>query len=145
MSIRESQNWIERGMEILLVEDNSGDTRLIRQAIADKLLPVTLRVARDGEQALLMLSDARFHPALIILDLNIPRIPGMDLLERWRSLKTPIVVFSSAETAIERPKVLELGAKDFVQKPLDIDLFTTAVFDIISRYAESRDETDAGT
>jgi DNA-binding response OmpR family regulator len=65
-----------QGMEILLVEDNAGDAVLIRQILADASVPVNLHIARDGEQALSMLSDSHFQPALIILDLNIPRITG---------------------------------------------------------------------
>src|SRR5579863_7871304 len=67
-------------MEILLVEDNAGDAVLIRQILADASVPVNLHIVRDGEQALTMLSDADFRPALIILDLNIPRISGSVLL-----------------------------------------------------------------
>jgi two-component system response regulator len=69
-------------MEILLVEDNAGDAVLIRQILADASVPVNLPIVRDGEQAPTLLSDPHFQPALIILDLNIPRISGAALLER---------------------------------------------------------------
>src|ERR1700691_1486166 len=104
-------------MEILLVEDNAGDAVLIRQILADAAVPVNLHIVRDGEQALTLLSDAHFKPALIILDLNIPRITGLALLERWKSEKTPVVVFSSSLNEAERTHVMELGAREFVQKP----------------------------
>ena len=83
-------------MEILLVEDNAGDAVLIRQILAEASVPVNLHIARDGEQALTILSDADFHPALIILDLNIPRITGRRCWSngnprklRWWSLARP--------------------------------------------------------
>src|ERR1700734_2887864 len=101
-----------QGMEILLVEDNAGDAVLIRQILADGSVPVNLHIVRDGEQALTMLSDAHFQPALIILDLNIPRISGTVLLERWKSESTPVVVFSSSLNEGERARVLELGARE---------------------------------
>jgi CheY-like chemotaxis protein len=82
-------------MEILLVEDNAGDAVLIRQILADAAVPVNLHIVRDGEQALTLLSDAHFRPELIILDLNIPRISGLALLERWKSQNIPVVVLTS--------------------------------------------------
>jgi DNA-binding response OmpR family regulator len=131
-------------MEILLVEDNAGDAVLIRQILAEASVPVNLHIARDGEQALTMLSDAHFRPALIILDLNIPRITGAALLERWKSLDTPVVVFSSSMNDAERARVLELGAREFVQKPTDIEAFTAAVVGIIQRWAEHGNENACG-
>jgi DNA-binding response OmpR family regulator len=135
-------------MEVLLVEDNAGDAVLIRQILADAAVPVSLHIVRDGEQALTMVSAAHFRPALIILDLNIPRISGTVLLERWKSLLAPIVVFSSSLNDAERMRVLELGAREFVQKPTDIESFTAAVCDIVERYvdrgAKAANKTSSG-
>jgi len=131
-------------IEILLVADNAGDAVLIRQILADESMLVNLHIVRDGEQALTMLSDAHFQPALIILDLNIPRISGPALLERWRSQKIPVVVFSSSISEAERARVLELGAREFVQKPTDIDDFTEVVRGIVGRYSMPGNETAGG-
>ena len=131
-------------IEILLVEDNAGDAALIRQILAEESMLVNLHIVRDGEQALTMLSDAHFQPALIILDLNIPRISGPALLERWRSQKIPVVVFSSSISEAERARVLELGAREFVQKPTDIDDFTEVVRGIVGRYSMPGNETAGG-
>ena len=131
-------------MEILLVEDSAGDAVLIRQILADASVPVNLHIARDGEQALSMLSDAHFQPALIILDLNIPRITGPALLEQWKSLKIPVVVFSSSLRDAERERVIELGAREFIQKPTDIAEFSAAVCGIIERWALRRNENACG-
>ena len=122
-------------MEIFLVEDNAGDAVLIRQILADASIPVNLHIARDGEQAISILNDAHFHPALIILDLNIPRISGPALLDRWKSLELPIVVFSSSANESERDRALALGAREFIRKPTDIQDFTHVVCDLVSRYA----------
>jgi DNA-binding response OmpR family regulator len=131
-------------MEILLVEDNAGDAVLIRQILADASVRVNLHIVRDGEQALTMLSDAHFQPALIILDLNIPRISGALLLERWRSQNIPVVVFSSSLNDAERTRVLELGAREFVQKPTDLDAFSSVVRGIVDRYAGPGSKTAGG-
>jgi DNA-binding response OmpR family regulator len=133
-----------QNMEILLVEDNAGDAVLIRQILATASVSVNLHIARDGEQALVMLSDAYFQPELIILDLNIPRISGTVLLERWKSQKIPVVVFSSSMNDAEQARVLELGAREFIQKPTDIDAFKSAVSDIVERYAKGASETANG-
>ena len=122
-------------IEILLVEDNAGDTVLIRQTLADYPIPVRLHIARDGEQALLMLGSSAFKPDLIILDLNIPRISGTSLLTRWDAGETPVVVFSSSLNDVERKHVLELGAREFVPKPTDLQEFTRAIFDIVEKWA----------
>ncbi len=122
-------------MEVLLVEDNAGDAVLIRQILADVSVPVNLHIARDGEQAMTMLGDAHFRPDLIILDLNIPRISGAALLDRWKALDIPIVVFSSSLNDTERERALALGAREFIQKPIDIDVFTETVSGIIQRYS----------
>lgn len=121
-------------MEILLVEDNAGDAVLIRQVLAEAPVPVNLHIVRDGEQALTLLSDPHFEPALIILDLNIPRIPGSALLEQWKSKQIPIVVFSSSLNDAERARVLELGAREFIYKPTEIAAFIEEVCGIVRRY-----------
>ncbi len=128
-------------MEILLVEDNAGDAVLIRQIMADISIPVNLHIVRDGEQAITMLSDAHFVPALIILDLNIPRISGVALLERWKLQKIPVVVFSSSLNDAEQTRVMQLGAREFVQKPTDMDAFADAVSGIVKRYAGPKNKT----
>lgn len=131
-------------VEILLVEDNAGDAVLIRQILAEASVPVNLHIARDGEQAMLMLTEGLFQPDLIILDLNIPRITGPALLERWKSLDTPVVVFSSSLNEAERDRVLALGAREFVQKPTDVDAFSAAVYGIVERYAHPGGQTAGG-
>lgn len=125
-------------MEILLVEDNAGDAVLIRQIAADAAVPVNLHIARDGEQALTMMSGEDFLPELIILDLNIPRIAGPALLEQWRTNEIPVVVFSSSLNDAERVRVLALGAREFIEKPTDIDEFADAVAGIIDRWSQNR-------
>jgi len=62
--------------EVLFVEDSAGDALLTRQILAESALPVRLHIARDGEQALAMLRDEWFRPAMIILDLSLPRVSG---------------------------------------------------------------------
>ncbi len=122
-------------MEILLVEDNAGDTVLIRQILEESPVRVKLHIARDGEQALTMLKGGYFHPLLIILDLNIPCITGPALLERWQGWDIPVVVFSSSVDAAERERVLALGAREFIHKPIDMGAYAREVQGIIERWS----------
>jgi DNA-binding response OmpR family regulator len=131
-------------VEILLVEDNAGDAVLIRQILGEASVPLNLHIARDGEQAMTMLNDAHFQPSLIILDLNIPRVSGPALLERWKSNETPVVVFSSTSNDAERERVLALGAREFIEKPTDIQEFIDAVCGIVERYAGPGQSKSAG-
>jgi hypothetical protein len=77
---------VKRGsvLRILLVEDNPGDVLLIQQILSTALPSVNIRVAMDGEQALRMLSDPDLKPDLVILDLNIPKVPGIAILAQCR-------------------------------------------------------------
>jgi two-component system, chemotaxis family, response regulator Rcp1 len=122
--------------EVLLVEDNAGDALLIGQALAEYPAPVHLRIARDGEQALQILGEPGFVPDLIILDLNIPRISGYAVLASCVPGKTPVVVFSASQNEGDVGRVLSLGAKDFVHKPLDLDDYKTAVAGMVQKWAD---------
>lgn len=124
-----------QAVEVLLVEDNAGDTMLIRQALYEYPAPVNLHIARDGEQALLMLTNPAFDLDLIILDLNIPKITGTALLERWRIGATPVVVFSSSANPTEKDRSLALGAREFVSKPTDLQQFSDVVCGIVEKWA----------
>ena len=137
-SLPVSPNRRSNPMEILLVEDNAGDAVLVRQVLADASVPVTLHIARDGQQAMTMLDSADFQPALIILDLNIPRIPGPSLLEQWRASNIPVVVFSASLNDAERARALALGAREFIEKPNDVDEFIRAVRGIIDRWSRDK-------
>lgn len=119
---------------ILLIENGAGDVLLFRHALLDYPIPVTLRVARDGDQALQILADPMVSPDLIILDLDLPKISGISVLERFGSRKVPIVIFSSSQNATEIEHALELGAAEFVQKPIDLDSFASAVRGMIDRW-----------
>lgn len=112
--------------EILLIEDNPGDALLIRQTLAEGPYPPNVHIAVDGEQAIQMLDSGHVEPALIILDLNLPKIPGLLILGRCRTA-APVVVFTSSSNPYEHHRVLELGASEVVQKPTDLTHFKLVV------------------
>jgi two-component system response regulator len=123
-----------RPLDIFLIEDNPADVVLFWHVLAESGLKVKVHLALDGEQALQMLTKPHFEPSLIILDLNIPKIPGLSLLERW-STKTPVVVFSSSTDEREKQRALALGASEFVLKSLDLGEFSESVCGMIRKWA----------
>jgi two-component system response regulator len=81
-----------------------------------------------------MLSSPEFQPQLIILDLNMPRVDGEGVLQRYQQKKIPVVIFSSSENKVEVQKVLALGAREYVQKPIGFELYADAVRGIVNRW-----------
>ena len=121
-------------MNVLLIEDNPGDILLIQQILSAALPSVNIRVAMDGEQGLGMLCDPELKPDLIILDLNIPKIPGTALLAHCKPT-APVVVFSSSSNPAEIQRAKELGVKEFIQKPIDFEEFERVVKRMIQYWA----------
>lgn len=124
-----------RAIEVLLIDESSADAMLFRQAFHDLPVRVYLHIARDGAQALLMLSDPPFQLDLIFLNLNIPKITGTALLEKGHVWATPIIVFSSTASPAEKERCLTLGAREFVSKPKHFEEFSEMVRRIIERWA----------
>jgi CheY-like chemotaxis protein len=131
--------------EVLLIEENSGDSLLVGQVLADCPTPVHLHIARDGEQALQFLEQPDFKPDLIILDLNIPKISGYTVLALYppKKKKTPVVVFSASESEADVSRAFSLGARDFVHKPLDLQEYRTAVSRMVLKWVSSEESGDA--
>jgi len=108
---------------------------LIRRALCECSVPVNLHIARDGEQALLMLTKPHVPLDLIILDLNIPKITGTALLQRWQFAAIPAVVFSSTANPTEKERSLALGAREFVSKPMGLEEFNETICRIVEKWA----------
>jgi CheY-like chemotaxis protein len=119
---------------VFLVEDNPADVLLVRVALSQFPLPLKLLVAKDGEQALKMLSSSDLQPQLIILDLNMPRVDGQTVLQQYQQNKIPIVIFSSTQNKAEVQKALALGAREYVQKPIGFEPYADAVRGIVTRW-----------
>src|SRR5215469_17529940 len=106
-----------RPIELMVVEDQAGDVLMIRQALAGERIPVSIHVAVDGKQAVDMLAGRHFDPDLILLDLRLPKLDGLSVLERTRP-NMRVLVFSASSSPTEIQRSFELGVKDFVTKPL---------------------------
>jgi CheY-like chemotaxis protein len=123
-------------IEILLIEDSPGDVRLTREALRDANESIHLHVADDGVEAMAFLRrEGRHahapHPDLILLDLNLPRMDGCEVLalikedDRLKAIPTIILTTSAAEADIM--KSYQLQANCYLTKPVQLDAFETIV------------------
>lgn len=119
-----------RTMEILLVEDNPADVRLTKEALGEAKAPNRLHVVNDGQEALRFLRKEGVHnkapkPDLILLDLNIPKTPGLEVLKRIKQdpdlLKIPVVVLSSSDEDSDVTASYGFHANSYVTKPVNLE------------------------
>jgi CheY-like chemotaxis protein len=123
-------------IDVLLVEDDPGDVLLIREAFADNHLPSRLHAVGDGVEALRFLRrespfTAAPRPGLILLDLNLPRKDGREVLAEVKGddalRHIPIVVLSTSRREEDVVRAYELHASAYVPKPVDYERFTEVV------------------
>lgn len=118
---------------ILLVEDNPDDEKLTLRALAKNNIQNEVVVARDGVQALdyLFGDEGRTAPAMVLLDLKLPKIDGIEVLRQIRaSSKTnivPVVILTSSREEQDLIAGYQLGANSYIRKPVDFVQFTEAV------------------
>ncbi|WP_369212188.1 response regulator [Streptomyces flavofungini] len=123
-------------VDVLLVEDDPGDELMTREAFEDNKIGNTLHVVRDGEEALDFLYRRGAHteaprPDLILLDLNLPKYDGRQVLERIKSdadlTDIPVVVLTTSAAEEDILRSYKLHANAYVTKPVDLDQFIAAV------------------
>jgi CheY-like chemotaxis protein len=118
--------------EILLAEDNPADVYLIREALKEHHVDCSVRVASDGQEVLRIIAgetteDTAQRLRLIILDLNLPRHDGIEILERLRDTNTmsgvPVVILTSSDSPRDRLLASQLGATRYLRKPSSLEQF----------------------
>lgn len=116
---------------ILLVEDNPDDERLTLRALHRGHLANPVVVARSGDEALQLLFSLNPLPCVVLLDLKLPRVDGLEVLRqirgRDRTRLLPVVVLTSSSEDRDIVESYSLGANSYVRKPVNIDEFTEAV------------------
>ena len=130
---------MERQIEILLVEDNPEDLELTLHSLRKENLANSIHVARDGEEALEFLlckgaySSRSFErpPRLVLLDLKLPKIDGVEVLKRLKSdprtRTIPVVILTSSKEDRDLVESYGNGANSYIQKPVDFDHFRNTV------------------
>lgn len=121
-----------RPLLILLVEDDQMDVMTILRAFKEAGVSNSLHIAPDGEEAISYLEDAS-HPAprLILLDLNMPRMSGLEFLRiakgdsKWRSI--PVVVLTTSDQLSDRQQCYDLSVAGYIVKPMDYSAFVDVV------------------
>jgi two-component system response regulator len=123
-------------LQILLVEDDPGDVELTRESLSDSKLAINISVAGDGVEAMAFLRkegeySTAVTPDLILLDLNMPRKDGREVLAEIKaddSLKMiPVVILTTSSAETDIVKSYDLGANCYVTKPVGFDQFTKVV------------------
>ena len=116
---------------ILLVEDNLDDVELTLEAFSEANLLNPIIVARDGAEALKLLFGEAALPQLVLLDLKLPKIDGLEVLHRIRAdprtRRLPVVILTSSKEESDLISSYDLGANSYVHKPVDFNQFVKAV------------------
>jgi two-component system, chemotaxis family, response regulator Rcp1 len=128
-------------IDILLVEDNPGDARLAQEALRDSKIHNVISVARDGVEAMQFLrKEERFAaaktPDLVLLDLNLPRKDGREVLAEIKSdpvlRRIPVVILTTSRDEEDVVRTYDLHANCFITKPIDLSQFMRVVRSIES-------------
>jgi CheY-like chemotaxis protein len=130
--MRSNQAIPGKPIEILLVEDNPGDARLAMEALKEAKVRNNLSIVGNGEAAISFLRREREYadsprPDLILLDLNLPRKSGREVLEEIKAdsklQRIPVVVLTTSQAEEDVARSYELNANCFITKPVDLDQF----------------------
>lgn len=122
--------------EILLIEDNPGDVRLMREALRDVTPSVTLRVVSDGDEAIRYLRQQGEHeqaprPNLIFMDFNLPKSEGREVLRQLKADQhlrvIPVAVLTTSDAERDVREAYQLYANCYLRKPVDLDTFISTI------------------
>jgi CheY-like chemotaxis protein len=128
--------FLDKPVEILLVEDNEGDVGLIEEVFEEAKIRNNLHVAEDGEEAMLYLhGEGKFsgspRPDIILLDLNLPKKDGREVLREIKEDNTlrniPVVILMTSNAEKDILRAYDLHANAYINKPLDFDQFIKVV------------------
>lgn len=130
-------------LKILLIEDNEGDILLIQEALEESNLKVHLNIARDGEEAinyLTNLSEVSLRPDIILLDVNLPKLNGHEVLFKLKNnpdlKQIPIIMLTTSSSETDVYKAYSNHVNSYVTKPVEVETFLKVVSDIGSYWSK---------
>jgi CheY-like chemotaxis protein len=122
-------------IDVLLVEDDPDDVELMRQAMDDNRVEYAMQVVNHGDQVMGHLEMCKKFPDVIVLDLNLPKLHGREVLKKIKSSKEfsaiPIAILTTSSSQHERENCLSLGADAFITKPSSVAGFNDMVATIM--------------
>ena len=120
-------------VEILLVEDSKDDAELTIRAITSNKITNRIQLAKDGVEAMEFLASGQPLPRLILLDLKLPRMNGLEVLQAIRddprTRVLPVVILTSSREEPDVARAYELGVNSYIVKPVEFEAFVKAVTD----------------
>ena len=137
--------FIDKPVEILLVEDNEGDIGLVEEVLEEVHIGNILHIAKDGEEAILFLhGEGKFsgssRPDIILLDLNLPKKDGREVLKEVKEdsnlKRIPIIILTTSNAENDILRAYELHANAYVTKPLDFNQFIKVIESIENFWLE---------
>jgi len=144
---------MEQAPLILLVDDDANDEELARIALEDSQIPHRLVVVRDGAEALDWLSQhapaggaAEAIPHLVLLDLKLPKVNGLEVLDQIRQVQrtrmVPVVVFTSSSEDRDLFEAYRRGANAYIRKPVDFHEYKALIVDVGAFWIRRNQTTD---
>ncbi len=130
---------LNKRRQILVVEDDADDSFLLRHQLARARFKDHVIFVEDGQEALDFLLQAPFPPIAILLDLHLPGLSGVELLQRVRQdsrlQAIPVVVMTGYNDPHDMKKCHELGITAYLRKPIDLSIFIKTVSDLLQEIA----------
>lgn len=113
-------------MNVILIEDDDIDTMTIKRSISEIGIPINLKVVKNGEEALEYLITTQDQPDLILLDLNMPKMSGLEFMKQFKlkfNNTIPILVLTTSNSSLDRINAYRRGAVGYFLKSLDFNQF----------------------
>ena len=122
-------------LNILLVEDDQDDVELLQDALKDNGIPFTMEIVRQGDKVIPHLSTSKNFPNIILLDLNLPKMHGREVLSRIKLSEDfrhiPVAILTTSSSQAEKEFCLSAGAKHFLTKPSTVEGFNKTIDEIM--------------
>jgi len=123
-------------ISILLIEDDPDDIELMQEALMDNNIEYKLETINQGDRVVGYLELCKKFPDIIILDLNLPKLHGREVLTRLKQSEMfrniPVVILTTSSSPVEKEYCLRVGASSFITKPSTVDGFNETVSEIVN-------------